>query len=165
MNKKERQAVLKMLLIREELTDKEFINAIEFIKQELVEGTSSEQVLKNTFSTKKKNRDTIPEIFSEIKKDQPEKYRLLTELYKYVQDATIFKTVAEARQFGNMIGLNNTSSKAKQEIIFNIFKALSEMSNEIIVEQLTKVQKPEEKSDESYQRLSKFLMNSQKTSQ
>lgn len=159
MNKKERQAVLKMLLIREELTDKEFVNAIDFIKRELIDGNSSESVLKTNFSVKKRSRDTTPELLSELKKEQPEKHKLLTELYKYVQDATVFKTVAEARQFGRMIGLKDTGDRAKQEVITNIFKALSEMSNELIVKQMTKVDQFTEKSDESYQRLSRFLMN------
>ncbi|MBY8066287.1 hypothetical protein KW467_20430 [Vibrio fluvialis] len=163
MNKKERQAVLKMLLIREELTDKEFVNAIDFIRRELIDGNSSESVLQKNFSAKKKSRDTTPELLSELKKEQPEKHRLLTELYKYVQDATVFKTVADARQFGRMIGLKDTGVQAKQEVITNIFKVLSEMSNELIVEQLTKVDQFTEKSDEPYQKLSKFIMNSKQT--
>lgn len=160
MNKNERQAVLKMLLIREELTDKEFVNAIDFIKQELISSQSTDKILKQEFSVKKKNLDKTPALLNEIKHDQPEKYELLIGLYKYVQDATIFKTVADARNFGNMIGLKNTTSLAKQEVIFNIFEALSEMSHEVIVEKMSKVELLSEQSDESYQKLSRFLMNS-----
>ncbi|MCF7519833.1 hypothetical protein [Pseudoalteromonas sp. L21] len=163
MNKKERQAVLKMLLIREDLTDKEFFNAIDFIRGELIEGNSLETILQKDFSVKKKSRETTPELLNELKNKQPEKYKLLTELYKYVQDATVFKSVSGARQFGRIIGLKDTDAQPKQKVISNIFKVLSEMNNELIVEQMEKVEQFTEKSDESYQKLSKFLMNSKQS--
>lgn len=158
MNKNERQAVLKMLLIREDLTDKEFVNAIDFIKKELIGEANTEKILKQDFSMKKKSRDTILELLTEVKREHPDKYELLMELYKYVQDATIFKTVADARKFGNMIGLKNTNSQTKQEVISNIFETLTKMSHEVILEQMSKVEFFSAKSDDSYQRLSKFIM-------
>lgn len=159
MNKNERQAVLKMLIIREELTDKEFINAINFIQQELVGVQDTDSILKKEFSVKKKRLDNIPALLNEIKKEQPEKYDVLNGLYKYVQDATIFKTVIEARNFASEIGVKNISSKAKQEVIAIIFEALSDMSHEIILEKISNIKLHSEESDESYQRLSKFIMN------
>lgn len=162
MNKNERQAVLKMLLIREELTDKEFVNAIDFVKQELIGNQSTEKILKQEFSIKKKSLDKIPALLDEIKQKQPEKYELLNGLYKCAQDATIFKTVADARKFGNMIGLKNTTTQAKQEVISNIFEALSEMSHNVIVEKISNIEQASEQSDESYKKLSRFIMTPSK---
>ncbi|HAS7013910.1 TPA: hypothetical protein I7289_24315, partial [Vibrio parahaemolyticus] len=49
MNKKERQAILKILLIREELSEKEFNNVIHYLSEEISGSDVVEKIVKKEF--------------------------------------------------------------------------------------------------------------------
>lgn len=160
MNKKERQALLKILLIREELNEKEFNNIINFIKSELLEESNLETIVKKEFSNKKKSRDSITSLISSLKSTQQEKYKLLSELYRFVQDATILKSVSDARNFGDYIGLKNTNNQSKAEVIYSIFEEFVTIDNESVIRLVSKIDTSTEKDDDSYKRLSDFIIKS-----
>jgi len=162
MNKKERQALLKILLVREELTDKEFNNVIEFIRAELIEGQDTEKTVKKQFSSKKKNRDTITTLIMSLKDTDNEKYQRINGLYKLMQDGSILKTVSEARKFGDLLGLKNTNSQSKSDIVYNIVEALIGMESKAVAQMISKMETTTDKHDESYHRLSEFIIESGK---
>ncbi|WP_279146777.1 hypothetical protein [Photobacterium carnosum] len=162
MNKKERQALLKILLIREELTDKEFNNVIEFIRSELSDGQDIEKTIKKQFSSKKKSRDSITALILSLKETENEKYQYINRLYRLIQDGSILKTVSEARKFGNLLGLKNISGQSKSDINYNIIEALVGMESRTILQMVSKVETTADKNDESYHRLSEFIIESGK---
>ncbi|WP_017092002.1 hypothetical protein [Vibrio splendidus] len=162
MNKKERQALLKILLVREELTDKEFNNVIEFIRAELSEGEDTEKTVKKQFSSKKKSRDSIAALIMSLKNTDNEKYQRINGLYKLMQDGSILKTVSEARKFGDLLGLKNTSSQSKSDIVYSIVEALVGMESKAVALMISQMETTTDKHDESYHRLSEFIIESGK---
>ncbi|MEC4724298.1 hypothetical protein HWQ46_01885 [Shewanella sp. D64] len=162
MNKKERQALLKILLVREELTDKEFNNVIEFIRAELSDGQDTEKTIKKQFSSKKKSWDSITTLILSLKDTENEKYQIINGLHKLMQDGSILKTVSEARKFGNVLGLKDTSSQSKSDIIYNIIEALVGMESRTVAQMVSKMETTTDKHDESYHRLSEFIIESGK---
>lgn len=162
MNKKERQALLKILLVREELTDKEFNNVIDFIRAELSEGQDTEKTVKKQFSYKKKSRDSITALIMSLKDTDNEKYQRINGLYKLMQDGSILKTVSEARKFGDLLGLKNTSNQSKSDVVYNIVEALVGMESKAVAQMISKMEMTTDKHDESYHRLSEFIIESGK---
>lgn len=162
MNKKERQALLKILLVREELSDKEFNNVIEFIRGELIGGQSAEKIIKKQFAAKKKSRDSITALVSSLKETQQEKYELVNGLYQLVQDGSIFKTVSEVRKFSSLLGLKNINSQNKLDVTYGIFDALVKMQTADVAKVVSTVDMTTNKDDESYHRLSEFIIESGK---
>lgn len=162
MNKKERQALLKILLVREELTDKEFNNVIDFIRAELSEGQDTEKTVKKQFSSKKKSRDSITALIMSLKDTDNEKYQRINGLYKLMQDGSILKTVSEARKFGDLLGLKNTSNQSKSDVVYNIVEALVGMESKVVAQMISKMEMTTDKHDESYHRLSEFIIESGK---
>ncbi|EGR1860871.1 hypothetical protein QXB71_004030 [Vibrio cholerae] len=162
MNKNERQALLKILLVREELTDKEFNNVIEFIRAELNDGQDTENTIKKQFSSKKKSRDSITALILSLKDKENEKYQRINELYKLIQDGSILKTVSEARKFGDLLGLKNTSNQSKSDIVYKIIEALVGMESRTLAHMVSSIDMTLDKHDESYRRLSEFIIESGK---
>ncbi len=162
MNKKERQALLKILLIREELTDKEFCNVIDFIRQELDDKQDTEKIVKKQFSMKKKSRDSVTNLILSLKDKQQENYEIINSLYRLVQDGTVFSSVSDARKFADILGLKNTNSYNKTEVIYQIFHTLVSMEKEKLISVASRIEMENDKTDEKYLRLSEFIMESRK---
>lgn len=160
MNKKERQALLKILLIKEEVSDKEFNNVLKFLSEEIANDSGLSAIVKKEFSTKTRTRESIPILINKYKSEDSKKYNLLTNLYKSVQEATIFKGIPEIKLFVEKASLKEVNGKSKGELInqiFNIFMNLE--TNEIIRLVDENIETNPIDKDSSYKKLSEFIMN------
>lgn len=160
MNKKERQTLLKILLIREEVSEKEFNNVLNFLSEEIANDSSLSATVKKEFSTKTRTRESIPILINKYKSEDSKKYNLLTKLYKSVQEATIFKGIPEIKLFVEKTGLKGVNGKSKGEFINQIFNCLMNLeTNEIIKLVDENIEFSSIDKDKSYKKLSEFIMN------
>ncbi len=97
-----------------------------------------------------------------LKDTDNEKYQRINGLYKLMQDGSILKTVSEARKFGDLLGLKNTSNQSKSDVVYNIVEALVGMESKAVAQMISKMEMTTDKHDESYHRLSEFIIESGK---
>ncbi|MCF5840954.1 hypothetical protein [Aeromonas veronii] len=162
MNAKERQALLKILLIKEELNAHEFNNVLDFIKNEIVNSGDWSDKIKKTYPQQKRNRSSLLELINDLKKDEPEKYEILHNLYKAHRSGLIFQGVADVRSFAERSKLFDVDGKNKSEIIYKLFEKLSSLRYEQLENATLNVAKISSKDDDAYKNLSNFIMSPDK---
>lgn len=160
VNKKERQAILKILLIREELSEKEFSNVIHYLSEEISGSDVVEKIVKKEFLGKKQSKVTTISLINDIKSTHPEKYELLSELYRATQDGTVFKGMPEIKLFLERAKIYPAKGKAKSEQIHHIFQYLVKLSYDDLNEVIKKIEYSCLDNDDSYRNLSNFIIQS-----
>jgi hypothetical protein len=160
MNKKERQAILNILLIKENLNENEFDNVLQFITEISSNKISMEKILKDNFSSRKRNTESITQMISAFKTTDSDKYKTLNDFYKLTKDGTVFRSFPEVKIFIESSGLKQLLLKNKQETINEILRFLCSIANEEIMSLLTNhVKDTHDDGYKSYKNLSDFIIN------
>lgn len=160
MNKKEKQAILKILLIKEDLSEKEFTNVIKFICDTASSNISTETLIKDKLTSGKEIKETIIELIGKMKDIDVEKYNIINEFYHLTKDGTVFRTFPEVKEFVDSCGLKPLLSKTKHETINSIIKHLLKIPKEDAVRLLkSHVVTNNDSDNESYKKLSNFIIN------
>lgn len=160
MNKKEKQAILKILLIKEELSEKEFNNVIKFICDTASSNVSTETLIKNKLTPVKEIKETVIELIGKIKDIDSEKYNIINEFYHLTKDGTVFRTFPEVKEFIDGCGLKSLLLKTKRETVNEIIKYLLNIPKEDAVRILKNhVVSNNDNDNESYKKLSNFIIN------
>lgn len=167
-----KQAILKLLTIKEEFTDKELSEAAKFISENesddiiinwLIKNEPTKQKMDNM---KKKSTIEVPSKFIlELKDSSPEKYEILKRLEVLAKKGLIFKELEGIRKIGTELSKDFDTKKPRKDAISELIFLLSQKSLpdlKALAEQIMKEPSSNDKPDSDYQQLATFLIHGNK---
>lgn len=172
MNKSSKLIALRILQLLEEFSDKELQDAvallkknghssdfIHFLAQERKKPVSNEKKSSERVSTPKSLNESISRVVLNLKKDFPDKYRVLAEFDLMLRRGQLLQTHEDLRRFGERVSKDFESKKARKETIGELMRVL-------VDRQVSDIEKLIELATEfglkgntdEYQRLAQFLI-------
>jgi len=105
MNKRIRQAALKLMLLQEEFTKKELDEAAAILasgeNKSLLDFLSSKPTSpRRPNEPQRQNGNGLFRVFQELENSDPKKYQLLTEFETMVRDKSVLESLDDLRRFG-----------------------------------------------------------------
>lgn len=167
------QASLRLLLLLEEFTDNEIIEAIELIESDLDSNNPLLKYLHKT--TKRKSTTSKPSankskeplcsrVVLDLEKTDKEKFIVLSKIDKLIREGKVLKNLADIKKIASQISKNFPSVKSRKEAIPKFMELLASMPiNETtnIVETIMQSQRSNI-SESEYHELASFLIGNNK---
>lgn len=163
------QAALKILLIREEYTLNEINEAISLIQREeisesLIKFLKDDHILSSRDVKSKQSKKNILEqsskILNELKKEDYEKYLILSEFDSLIRKGLILKKLENIKTLAARLSKSFPDMKARRDAIPKIVVLLAELPKEKIKQVVEETLKEAKLSIDGseYQELAKFLI-------
>lgn len=166
MNKRVRQAALKLMLLQEEFTMAELDEAAALITngeaESLIEFLSAKRSKRQGRCESKQNGIGVSRSVRELKESDPERYQLLAEFESMLREETILPTLEELRKVGVSASKEFQPAKSRKETISRLMAILGAMPIDTLREKLGKViddSKAAHRSDDSYRNLARYLIS------
>ena len=167
MNKRIRQASLKLMLLQEEFTKKELNEAAALLssgeKESLIEFLSGKPPKRNDRrEATTQTGNGLSKAVQELKETDPQRYELLAEFEGMLRRETILPTLEEVRKVGTSASKDFQAAKSRRETIPRLMAVLGTMPLDVLRETLHKVIEESQSAcndDNSYQKLARFLIS------
>ena len=133
MNKRIRQAVLRILLLQEEFTQNELAEAATVVSDgdanSLIELLSRKKPSASHASAKRpqKNGQHLSKAVQNIKDTDPERYELLSDFERMIREESVLPTMVEIRKLGAKTGKDFKPGKGRREMIPKLMGGLIEL--------------------------------------
>lgn len=170
MNKRIRQAALKLLQLQEEFTRKELKEAAVFLSSgetetliELLSAKSHRRRERRAVNTQ--NGDGLSKVVQDLKETDPQRYELLARFEVMLRRETILPTLEEIRKIGTSISKDFQTAKSRKETIPRLMAVVGKMPLGVLQEKLGKVieeSKAEPSDRNAYRNLVEFLITGSK---
>lgn len=137
MNTRVRQAVLKILLLQEEFTQKELQEAAGYVSKNnidvILSALGGRNSVKDTANGKRTPLvDGQSQVLAELKEEEPEKYKLLSKLDSSLRKGELVPKMATIKKVGASYSKKFTPGKSRKEAIPRLITLLSSMPIEQI---------------------------------
>lgn len=167
MKTKAKQAVLKIMLLQEEFTEKEIKEAVNYIN------SNKKTSLNELFKEKTNNNATQPSSDSKEFEDQesrvvqdlvnvdPEKYKILSEVDSLIRKSAILRSNEDIKNLASKLSKNFPKTKSRKESIPKIMAILADLDISKIKTVVEEILKSNNSigSDSEYQKLAQYLIN------
>lgn len=141
MNRRVRQAVLKILLLKEEFSTQELAEAIA-----LIDGGEDEEVLAILKSMAPEPRERVApcspraqfsrrgetRVLQDLKHTNREKYEVLREFETLIREGGTLQTLDEFRAFGKILAKDFSPGKSRKEALVRLMTLLAQMDLESV---------------------------------
>lgn len=168
MNRRVRQAVLRILMLTEEFTPEELTEAVS-----LAGGQKEEDLLaflKRLTSPPRRSADARSQelefrgqretrALQELKSVDGEKYQLLREFETAIREGKALKSLDDFRAFGKQLGKGFTAGKSRKEALGRLMAILAHMDTDSIKVAIEKMPLRSGEEEESFRRLANQIMS------
>ncbi len=166
MNKRIRQAALKLMLLQEEFTKKELDEAAALVsgseKESLIELLSTKPAKRSEPSDAGRQKGNgLSKVVEDLKETDPQRYQLLAEFEGMLRRETVLPTLEEVRRIGTSASKDFQAAKSRRETIPRLMEVFGTMPIGVLREKLGNVIEESRSTaddDNSYQRLARFLI-------
>lgn len=167
MRARVKDAVQKVLELREEFSKSELEEALDLIQRHrLLEEEKRQEGRRSSPSAGEAKRvkplsDSVSKVVMQLEESDPEKYMILSRFDKLVRSGEVLSRMSDIRSTGQAIEKNFEGGKAKREAIPRLMEVLSRLPLEQLDATLMKIMREEEQrgeKGEDYRKLASFLI-------
>ena len=163
MNKRVRQAVLKLMLLQEEFTNKELAEAADVVSSDIGEFLREQRPKRRAARApaSTSTADQRSKIVRRLKDSDPQRYSILSEFELMLRRQEPPPSLEDIRHIGRAISKDFLPGKSRKEAIPRLMTLLVKMPPEMLREKLSKVLdnvQLGEGYESSYQKLAQYLI-------
>jgi hypothetical protein len=168
MNRRTRQAALRVLLLVEEFSAEELAEAVSLIGGQegedllaylgrTTEGPRKPNASRSQDGKRKSHGET--RALQEMKQTDPAKYEMLREFETLVREGQVLRSMDDFRAFGKVLGKDFTPGKSRKESIGRLMAVLAQMDLESIRAAIIKVPSGTSAEQSAFHRLANQIIS------